>query len=87
MATLGQLKAPVLPLKTAYLKALELINSHEEGCAVFMLAGDVHATGRDSPSFQNNVDRIKGGLIGVYDLGADARQVFEDIKEFYREVA
>jgi hypothetical protein len=34
MAVLGQLKAPVLPLEKAYSKAMDLIDSYDEGCAI-----------------------------------------------------
>jgi hypothetical protein len=85
MAHRGQFKEPAVPLDDAHRKALELIDSHEGGCAVFMVAGEVHSTPRKSKCFENNVERLANNLVGVYDDGADPRAVWEDLSEFYQD--
>jgi DNA-binding NarL/FixJ family response regulator len=84
MAKKGDFKAPAVPLEAAHRKAMDLIDSHEDGCALFMIAGEVHATGRKSKCFDNNVQRLANALVGVYDLGADSREVLQDLDVFYK---
>jgi hypothetical protein len=79
----GQYVHPVQPFHEALDHAMEAIDSCESGAAVFMVAGHVMCTKRTSLSFENNVDRLASGLIGVYDGGADYRCVREDLMEFY----
>lgn len=84
MAHKGQLKPPVLPLKQAFDTAMDMIDSTDVPVALFMIAGAVHSTKSTSKSYENNLARLASGLIGVYDQGADARQVLADLQEFYR---
>lgn len=66
---------------------MDAIGYCEEGVALFMVAGEIMSTKRTSQSFENNVARLANNLIGVYDLGADARVVREDIEVFYQSEA
>jgi hypothetical protein len=84
MAQKGELKTPVQPFDEALEHALDAIDRCSEGVAVFMLAGRVACTKRTSQSFDNNVQRLAGGLVGVYDAGADYRAVRADLQEFYK---
>jgi hypothetical protein len=83
MAHKGQLKTPVLPLKQAFDTAMDMIDSTDVPVALFMIAGSVHSTKSTSKSYENNLQRLASGLIGVYDQGADARGVLQDLSEFY----
>lgn len=87
MAKRGQFKRPVEPLEKAFQHAMDAIGSNEEGVALFMVAGEIMSTKRTSQSFENNVQRLANNLIGVYDIGADARVVREDIELFYQTEA
>lgn len=87
MARKGQLKTPVVPLREAHEKAMALIDGYEDGCAIFMIAGNVHATRRTSQSFKNNLRALASNLVGVYDTGIDSRYVMEDLRTFYMEAA
>jgi hypothetical protein len=84
MAAKGQLKPPVIPFTKALHRIMDSIAGHEEGCAVFMLAGKITVTSRASRSFEPNTKRLATNLVGVYDDGADYRHVKEDLNEFYR---
>jgi hypothetical protein len=84
MAARGQFKPPVAPLSKALNRAMEAIDSDENGVAIFLVAGEVLSTKRRSEAFENNVVRLGNNLVGVYDLGADPRRVREDLAEFYK---
>lgn len=79
----GQLKPPAVPLRKAFAQAMEAIDGSDCPVALFMVAGEVMATKKSSQAFENNVQRLASGLVGVYDEGADARSVLEDLRSFY----
>ena len=83
MPAKGQFKPPVEPLSRAVNRAMEAIDSGEDGVAIFMVGGEVLSTRRKSQAFENNVARLANNLVGVYDWGADVRSVREDLAEFY----
>jgi hypothetical protein len=83
----GQLKPPVDPIDVAFGRAMDLIYKNGTACAIFFLGGQIVSTKQSSRSFENNVARLSSGLVGVYDMGVDARHVREDLNEFYREHA
>jgi hypothetical protein len=87
MAAKGAFKPPVEPLSKACDRAMEMIDGAGCRVAIFMVAGAVTSTKSKSQSFQNNVDRLANHLVGVYDIGADARRVREDLAEFYAGAA
>ena len=84
MAAKGQLKPPVAPLQRAFQHAMDVIDSADCQVAIFMVGGEVMATKQTSMAFNNNIERLSSGLVGVYDMGADARGVLEDLGEFYK---
>lgn len=84
MAAKGQFKAPVEPLTRALDRAMEAIDGADGEVAIFMVAGEVLSTRRTSQAFDYNVTRLANNLVGVYDIGADARHVREDLGEFYQ---
>jgi hypothetical protein len=73
-----------MPLSKTHVKAMDLINDHEEGCALFLLAGLPAATGRKSPDFERKVEVCETALVGVYEGTVDSRYVFEDLEVFYQ---
>jgi hypothetical protein len=83
----GKLNPPVRPIQENFKKVMDLIDSYDVGCAIFMVGGEVMSTKRTSRSFENNLKRLESGLVGVYEFGVDARYVLDDLKEFYREHA
>lgn len=87
MAAKGQFKSPVEPLTRALDRAMEAIDGAGEEVAIFMVAGEVLSTRRSSQAFDNNTARLANNLVGVYDIGADARRVREDLGEFYKSSA
>lgn len=87
MSQRAQFKPPIEPLQKAFERAMEAIDRGCEGTAVFMVAGRVRATKKGSPSFERNLRRLRNNVVGVYDLGADARHVRDDLAEFYRDAA
>ncbi len=78
-----QLKPPVAPLKEAHERAMEMIESSRVRVAVFIVGGAVKCAKSSSPTFDARVKRLASGLVGVYDLGADSRQVYADLGVFY----
>jgi len=83
----GQLLHPVETLSKACDRAMEMIDGAGCKVAIFMVAGAVTSTKSKSQSFHNNVERLANHLVGVYDIGADARRVREDLAEFYAGAA
>lgn len=83
IAAKGQLKPPVQPIERAYSRAIDYLDRYGAG-ALFMKGGEVRFTRMDAPAFNSQVERLASGLVGVYDLGADARHVKEDLMEFYK---
>jgi hypothetical protein len=79
----GQFLEPAEPLIKACDRAMEMIDSAGCKVAIFMVAGAVTSTKSRSRSFENNLSRLANHLVGVYDIGADARRVREDLAEFY----
>lgn len=87
MAAKGQFKDPLEPLGEALERAMAKIDECKGPIAIFMIGGRVSATRADSHSYEANLKRLANNLVGVYDLGADARQVRADLAEFYPEAA
>jgi len=87
MAAKGQFKAPVEPIGIAFERVMEAIGEGRGEVAIFMVGGKVMVTKKRSGSFGPNLERLRNNLVGVYDLGADARQVRADLAEFYRDAA
>jgi hypothetical protein len=87
MPVARKMKEPVEPLSRALDRTTELIGGTDEEVAIFMVGGEITSAKRRSQSFENNVARLVNNLVGVYNLGADARRVREDLAEFYAGVA
>jgi UV DNA damage repair endonuclease len=87
MPAARKMKEPVEPLSRALDRTMELIGGTDEEVAIFMVGGEITSTKRRSQSFENNVARLVNNLVGVYNLGADACRVREDLAEFYAGVA
>jgi hypothetical protein len=83
----GQFLDPVEPLSKAFDRAMEFIDGAGCQVAIFMVAGAVTSTKSKSHSYENNLSRLANHLVGVYDIGADARRVRADLSEFYRAQA
>jgi hypothetical protein len=81
----GQLRPPMIPLQVAFDRVMESIDGCDDRVAVFMVGGNLMCTKSSSPSFEGNLDRLGGGIVGVYTIAADARHVLEDLKQFYRQ--
>lgn len=84
MPTARKMKEPVESLSKALDRTMELIGGANEEVAIFMVGGEITSTKRRSQSFENNVERLANNLVGVYNLGADARYVRGDLAEFYK---
>jgi len=83
MAHKGQFKPPVQPLSVALERAMEFIDAYGS-CALFMVAGKICASKRQSEHCEKRMQKLASNLVGVYDDGADARWLREDIEVFYR---
>jgi hypothetical protein len=83
MAQKGQFKHPVEPLPVAFDRVIDAIERSRARVAVFMVAGKILTTKSTSAAFERNLTRLANNLVGVYDRGADARGVREDLGTFY----
>ncbi|WP_147376784.1 hypothetical protein [Noviherbaspirillum saxi] len=83
MARKGEFKQPVVPLRDAVERAMEIIDGYGCTVAIFMLAGQVTGTKKSSDAFERKTTLHANLLVGVYDQNADARQVREDLATFY----
>ena len=85
MLAARKLKEPVESLSKALDRAMELIDGAHDEVAIFIVGGALTSTKRRSQSFENNLAQLANNLVGVYNLGADARCVRADLAEFYRD--
>jgi hypothetical protein len=79
----GVERKPIEPLDQAFDRAIGTIEKARELVALFMVDGRIRATKSTSENYQKTVDRLIGNLIGVYDIGVDARVLRGDLEEFY----
>lgn len=83
MAHTGQFKPPAMPIAEAHRRAMWMLETCEEGVAIFMVAGVLTSSKKKSASYESRLRALAGNLVGVYEWHVDPRHVLEDIKEFY----
>lgn len=71
-------------LRAACEHAMEFIDSCADGVALFFINGKLVSAKKTSKTYRDRLKRYKNELIGVYDGAADARNVLEDIAEFFK---
>tara|TARA_R110001599_G_scaffold171353_1_gene362420 strand:+ start:438410 stop:438682 length:273 start_codon:yes stop_codon:yes gene_type:complete len=84
MANAGQFKKPLMSIADAHKRAMMLLDTCDDGIALFMVGGKITSTRKRSQSYSRRLKTLANNLIGVYDWYVDQRDVLEDIKEHYK---
>jgi hypothetical protein len=87
MAKKGEFRPPAYPLREAFERATDIIYGTNCAVAVFMVGGRITTAKKTSEAYERRVALLANHLIGVYDQGADARVVMDDLREFYKDAA
>jgi len=79
-----EMSYPKQTLRESVDSALEKIGNSPFAVAIFMIAGKINATKRNSKSYDHRLGLFKNSLIGIYDHRSKIEDITADIACFYR---